>query len=310
MDSNGFSPFSLAVLRGHYDLALKIVEICQLQYHGNDPRTQRLKWKMAGGNDESDMSDYDGDELPIRSELVSDTFTIEDLGEVQYMVKSTTLPKTMIEWGCRAHRFDAVHEKQVNGSSMSLLEYAVNEDNLDLVKLLIKVGGEQTARLTEDEDEPTSYSINRRVFQKAIELGRTGILAEMISSTGAGIPWNKLIKTSGLELKTKPKYYQGLSVGGKKRADWAQAPGGMEYVTEDKTPPLLQAAKAGNVETVEWLMSDAPMRHYRTWKEGNEKDRRVKTLGDAEGGFEGRIGKWLGAGSEFSSSVLLFYKSQ
>jgi hypothetical protein len=61
-----------------------------------------------------------------------------------------------------------------------------------------------------------------------------------IRLTGVGIPLNELIKTSGVELKTKPRYYQGLSVGGKKRADWAQAPGENIQVVEESSPPLLQ----------------------------------------------------------------------
>jgi hypothetical protein len=60
-----------------------------------------------------------------------------------------------------------------------------------------------------------------------------------IRLTGVGIPLNELIEKSGLELKPKPRYYQGLTVGGRKRADWARAPGGPIRVVEDNIPPLL-----------------------------------------------------------------------
>jgi hypothetical protein len=108
-----------------------------------------------------------------------------------------------------------------------------------------------------------------------------------------GIPLNELIATSGVEIKTKPRYYQGLSVGGKKRADWAQAPGDYQRVVEEKTPPLLQAAKLGSIDAVEWFMSDAPMRRYKEFAESNKHDKRIKTLEEAGKGFDKTIGSWL-----------------
>jgi hypothetical protein len=116
-----------------------------------------------------------------------------------------------------------------------------------------------------------------------------------------GIPLNKLIEKSGVEVKTKPRYYQGLSVGGKKRADWAQAPGDRVLVVEEKTPPLLQAAYAGSIESVEWLMSDAPMRRYKEFAESNKFDKRIKTLEQSGKGFDKTIGNWLTAKGKFHS---------
>jgi hypothetical protein len=113
-----------------------------------------------------------------------------------------------------------------------------------------------------------------------------------------GIPLNELIAKSGVELKTKPRYYQGLSVGGKKRADWAQAPGSHQRVIEEKTPPLLQAAKLGSLDAVEWFMSDAPMRRYKEFAETNKHDRRIKTLEEGKG-FDKTIGTWLNAKCKF-----------
>lgn len=47
--------------------------------------------------------------------------------------------------------------------------------------------------------------------------GKTQMLALIIKRTGAGIPLDHLVKKSGVELKQKPRYYQGLTVYGKKR---------------------------------------------------------------------------------------------
>lgn len=108
-----------------------------------------------------------------------------------------------------------------------------------------------------------------------------------------------LIQKSGFEIKTKPRYYQGLSVGGKKRADWAQAPGEyVQKVSEESIPPLLRAAYVGSMDSVEWFMSDAPLRRYKEFAEINKNDKRIKTLEESGKGFDRTIGAWLDAKSE------------
>lgn len=122
-----------------------------------------------------------------------------------------------------------------------------------------------------------------------------------MKATGVGIPLNALVQKSGVEIKTKPGYYQGLSVGGKKRADWAQAPGGQVQVVEQKIPPLLQAAYMSSIESVEWFMSDAPLRRYKEFAESNKHDKRIKTLVQSGKGFDKIIGNWLDGKSKLFS---------
>ena len=176
---------------------------------------------------------------------------------------------------------------------------------MDLFNFILGLCAEQQSYLADDEDAQKCYSIKEATFVRALRLGRTHMLAEMIQSSGAGIPLNELIKTSGVELKVKPKFYQGLSVGGKKRADWAQAPGGVSQVIEIKTPPLLQAIRAGSIDSVEWLMSDAPMRRYKEFAERNKTDKRIKTLVETEIGFHKTVASWLDSNCEYSSLVFL-----
>ena len=297
-DGNGFSPFSIAALRGHHDLARKIVEICLTQYHKDDGVSNRQRWTMRGSDSDDDEDSDDGEDLPIYSELVSDKFTIDNLGEVSNVVKSDVLPLTMIEWPCMPQRFLG-SDKKLKGGQSDLLEHALKRDDMALFKFIIELGDEQQALLAEEDDDQKCYTINRNVFYSAIRLGRTAMLAEMIKSTGAGIPLNALIKKSGIEIKTKPRYYQGLTVGGKKRADWAQAPGGDVQVVEEKIPPLLQAAHVGSIDSVEWFMSDAPMRRYKEFAENNKNDKRIKTLEQSGKGFDKTIGAWLDAKSNF-----------
>lgn len=125
--------------------------------------------------------------------------------------------------------------------------------------------------------------------------------ADCFQATGVGIPLNALVQKSGVEIKSKPRYYQGLSVGGKKRADWAQAPGGEVQVVEEKIPPLLHAAHVASIDSVEWFMSDAPLRRYKEFAESNKHDKRIKTLVQSGKGFDKTIGNWLDAKSRFRS---------
>ena len=320
-DGNGFSPFSIAVLRGHFDLAEKIVEISIAQYH-EDGSSKRRRWTMKPierDDDDDEDSDYEHDNdiehahLPIFSELVSDKYTVDNLGEIASTVKSNVLPLTMIEWSCYTTRIltsdqvaAAKGSSQPSSNRQNLLEHAVVINDMKLLKFILTLGADQQARLAEEEDAQTSYTVPTHVFLKAIELGRTAMLAEMIRLTGVGIPLNELIKTSGIELKTKPRYYQGLSVGGKKRADWAQAPGTEVKVIEERIPPLLQAAHVGSIESVEWFMSDAPMRRYKEFAARNEKNKRIKTLAETKKGFEKTIHHWL---SEKSGCFEKLYRS-
>lgn len=86
------------------------------------------------------------------------------------------------------------------------------------------------------------------------------------------------------------------------RSDWANA--GRNLVvkaTGSKVPPLLTAALSGSLQSVEWFISDTPMRQYLEF--GNSKtakdDPRLKHLSQSPGGFDRAILKWLGIQSEF-----------
>jgi hypothetical protein len=95
------------------------------------------------------------------------------------MVKSDVLPLTMIEWSCRAQRF-LDSKKSKHGGEIPLLQHAVEDEDMDLLKFIIEIGGEQKALLAEDEDDRTCETVSSAVFYAAIKLGRTAMLAEMI----------------------------------------------------------------------------------------------------------------------------------
>lgn len=122
------------------------------------------------------------------------------------------------------------------------------------------------------------------------------MLAEVIKRTGAGLPLEEMVKDSGIEIEEPPEYYQGLTVYGKKRSDWAEA--GRQTVTRSSgmtDSPLLVAASVACMESVEWFLSDAPLRCYLefTASKAAQDDKRLTHLSQAPGGFEGAISRWL-----------------
>ncbi|KAA8568563.1 hypothetical protein EYC84_007581 [Monilinia fructicola] len=274
-DQNDFMPFSLAVLRGHFSLARRIVEICLAQYHDDDESEQgRHRWGIT-----VDDSDDESEELPIFSELVTDKFTIDNLEEVSTVVKGDVLPLTMIGRRCTSHRFIDNHASDRLDETLTLFEHAVR-----------------------------CYNIRREIFNEALSRGRTTMLAEMIRCCGAGVPWGELVSASGVELKTKPRYYEGLTIGGKKRKDWAQRPGQFEDPNEfeRRFPPLLEAAHMGSIDSVEWFMSDAPMRRFKEFADSNQNDIRIRSLEHGKG-FDKVVSKWLNKNSELLLHVAILY---
>ena len=96
MDKKGFSPFSIAICRGHLHLAKIIFEIADAQYEPPDQvkphRRYLINDDMVGDNDEEDEC------MSVYSELVDDTFTIENITALTKSVKSKTQDVKMLQW--------------------------------------------------------------------------------------------------------------------------------------------------------------------------------------------------------------------
>ncbi len=292
-DQNHISPFAIAVWRGHKELAHTILNIAQAQYQPKEStgKHERYNTRPADSDEESDDNE---NEVKIYSELVDENFTMNLLENVGETVKSRTTPMDMLRWTTQIWRFG--DEGRGWGT---LLRYAIQIDDVRLGKYLLELGLELSARNTGDESSKI-FTVGPDDFYYAIEHGRTAFLAEIIKSTGAGIPLDELVKKSGAEVKEAPKYYQGLSIRGKKRADWARAGRGdrRERRIEAQHPPLLEAAHRGSIDSTEWFLSDAPIRMYKEFAATHQDDKRVETLSRTDEGLEGTISKWLVARSK------------
>lgn len=231
LDSVHTSPFSLAVMRGHLECATAILQIAQVQFV---PLTKdEAKKHYSIGNREID-SDYDSDDYDsddsdpladnVISTVVDDTsrYTIDNIAEVSLQVKSDVKPLRLIQWHCPVSRFiegNALSSKFADEKCLktdlptTLLSYAITREDLKLLTYLIERGAEYSSGKNDSSEESASFfEFPESDFNYAIKHGKTHHLAEILKRTGAGIPFEDLVKKSGVELTEKPKFYQGLNV--------------------------------------------------------------------------------------------------
>ncbi|KAF2273661.1 ankyrin repeat protein [Westerdykella ornata] len=316
-DQNQYSPFSIAVLRGHRDVAKAIVEIAFAQYEPVDkPTDARYRMEDDDSDEKSEAcSDSGSDRMQVYKTIVDDTFTIDNIGEVATQVKSNVQPLGLISWECPVWEYEKMlhpeakltygiddREAEDGKCPVSLQRWAIITNDKDLFTFMVDLDYEwtQRSRMAEIPDAP-ELLFDYTDFQRTIKYGRLDMLAEEIRLYGAGIELEALVKQSGVKLIEKPRYYQGLSVHGRKREDWVNAARGTyKQDIVDQTPPLLRAAFDGSLASVEWFLSDTPARLYREFGETNKDNKYIKHLNTSAGGFDKVVSKWLGVRREYA----------
>jgi hypothetical protein len=234
-DHKGNTPFSIAVLRGHYDLAKALLEIVKAQWSPLKKDKVRFRMDTGGDDDEEYSEDSDGSEGSqngeprIVSEKVQQQFTIDNIGHVDLNVESHMKPLQVIcqpvprEWSLKNDKL-FYHWIQI-----SLFDHMVTIDDMTGLKFLLDLAQHYSSQKIEgddeeDEDSPTGFVFPQSGFQYAVDHGKTKMLALIIKRTGAGIPLDHLVKKSGVELNRKSRYYQGLTVYGRKRYGYEASP--------------------------------------------------------------------------------------
>ena len=186
----------------------------------------------------------------------------------------------------------------------NLMQLALHNNDSELLTFLLGLGRDYFKVGMSEDALPmkSSYNFRENEFKYALQVGRSHLIAEIIKHTGAGLPLNQLAKKYGIEMKERPKYYQGLSVHGTKRRDWADAGRntmGYEPI-QSQRPPLLSSCYFGSVEGVEWFLSDAPMRCYLEFTEACKDDKRLQQLALVKQGIEGSVERFLNARSHLA----------
>ncbi|KAL9594575.1 MAG: hypothetical protein Q9219_006959 [cf. Caloplaca sp. 3 TL-2023] len=278
-------------------------------------------------SDDTASEGGDSDDLNISSKVVDETYTYDNVAALQDSVGSKISAAEMLRkpgqvwwfidksekearnlvgagqfdiWGSLGYSETTsrsqVLRKARDSSSYTYLQfgrYAMASRDLSLFRFWLQCCQESLKMKRNDQYVTTGF--DSREFQFALEHGLVEEAAEMIKILGAELPLDALIKKTGVDDSKKHTYYQGLSIGGQKMTSWARERGGDIYRSAmgESTPPLLQAAHAGNLAAVEWFLSDTPLRYYREHKDKNKDDSRLRKLADAPGGFQSVVGSWL-----------------
>ncbi|MCJ1387609.1 hypothetical protein MMC18_000452 [Xylographa bjoerkii] len=333
VDPKGFSPFAIAICRGHLHLAKSIIEIANAQYVPSDNTKPHRRYLI---NNDANDADVEDDDMSLYSELVDDTFTIENIAALTKTVGSKTPATHMLQWraefwmvfrapeleakealGCltddgvrdivnmtdTAQAWDCTWHHRPN-SQKSLVDLAIATRDLSLLRFLLRI--EQEARLALDKGGD-SFHVESLVgpshFQFALKEGFMEIAGEMIAATGVALPLDHLVEKSGIGEVEKPKYYQGLMLYGKHKREWAQERDNGQRrhrnslfnkrISEES--PILTFAGHANLAAVEWFLSDTPARLYKQYCIENKEDKRLIALSKAHGGSDKAIDDWLHA---------------
>jgi len=86
-DSKGFTPFAIAMYRRHFEVATLILEVAKAQYKDSDGDSPKRRYTIA--DDDSDCySEGDEDEVEISSQIVDETFTLDNIASLRQSVGS------------------------------------------------------------------------------------------------------------------------------------------------------------------------------------------------------------------------------
>lgn len=98
-DEKGFTPFAIAMYRRHFDSARLILGIADAQF--KEPDNTRRRYEIAGdseddseyGSEDDGSGDDDGDSLNILSRVVDETYTYDNVANLQDSVGSNVSGK-------------------------------------------------------------------------------------------------------------------------------------------------------------------------------------------------------------------------
>lgn len=345
-NDNGFDPFSIAFLRGHEDLASIVLDIAAAQYEDKkETKRMQYSLQPYDSDGEYDSNEAssvtsDDDRPKFYVHLVDDKYTVDDIAALAKDVKSNVKPTQLLDRSCELWRVmnvsreQALRECRTNRgfdpepyvyyrdekkpwvqfqrclddeswrSQFSLWTYAVVTDNVQMLKFLLD---SEVKYSMEDPDELLK-SLNQREseLKHAINLGHREIVDMLIRHRGTLLPLHHLAERSGVVIEEVPKYYQGLSVYGQKRKDWANQDRYADSVDKSETgSPLLDTVMEGDLDLIDYFLSDTPARRYEEFCSRFSKDQRIRALAEGKGGIPAVLKSWIGTRSNLALHIAI-----
>ena len=198
--------------------------------------------------------------------------------------------------------FKSMVENAFSGTRNSLLQYAILKDDQRMFAFLVELGQNLLSREKPNELDPARNLLDQETIHSALRLGRLGMVQQAIKTTGYLLPLSKL--TTGTNdddeedegTRRKPKYYQGLSVYGKKRKDWAapQNENPAAHYDPGVNCPLKSVTASDNLEAFKFFYEGGVLASYMGFLNKYKNDKRIRFLSRREGGIEGVLKTWLG----------------
>ncbi|KAI9723540.1 MAG: hypothetical protein M1828_004136 [Chrysothrix sp. TS-e1954] len=284
-DSLRLNPFAIAVLRGHRRLARTLLEICLAQFSPKSREGHKV-WEWHEFDNEDDWCfplmnrrHVGGMQYDSVEDLASDTACLTHPLELLHrnypigyfentvvspQVQSRKRPHSALNSDCEV--VDQVNphmcQEQLDTRQRPeriekgrLVQYAVRKADAALLGFIV-----DQHNLLRDPSQARWVNhpiVTTADFTEAIELGRIGILTEMIKRLG--IPFQSFSKRSSLSVQTNTKQYEGLTVDGQKQKSLTQNRWDSHCMENERSqPPLLIAAFKGNLKTVKWFLSGKP----------------------------------------------------
>ncbi|KAK6349078.1 hypothetical protein TWF730_009837 [Orbilia blumenaviensis] len=312
-----YSVFAIAAYRKHPKEFLDIIlSIATAQKRPEEEKEKQYNpyYEASEESDEyeSDVESDDDAELRVEQyDLTEGKLTIDNVANLGKEVGSNVSAAGMINFEVPFlfKGTDVGKSKSVVDKS-SLLYQAVRVGDVELLQYITS---------TLDKLEPNGRKFDSKIFcnpnsftsdygSAAVEFGSIDILETLMKWDGIGalLSEKKNKNDKGEEEEeeeenpTKPKFYLGLSIHGKKRKDWAKAANPNDTGTAERSfrqPIGLYAAFHGSHNIFEWLLTDGPenaLRQHQKKLEGlkhPEENQLLKALQKAD---SATIRRWTG----------------
>ncbi|RPB14615.1 ankyrin [Morchella conica CCBAS932] len=303
VDTFGHSTLFVALRNRNWEMAKLIMAIIQEQYEIPEGESAGKRYVLG--------SDEDGDEDEIRSTEGDNEFTIENIGVRKGLTKCDISPFGYLTADnmFQSRFIDREdHDKlagtgALNGApwKWTLLSWAIYKDDMELFRFLLKLADDcEENGANKFMDHSADFSVNpygtrRGHTRLALTLGRITMLEEIMKTIPFGIPFEELEESDEELQQQKPQFYQGLTVYGTKRKDWASS-SYPAYGTESdkKHKPAHVAVSCGNLASIKWLLSERPYECLKEFMIANPNHIRAKILKKQGDGLGFMLQKGLG----------------
>ncbi|KAI5807435.1 hypothetical protein DFH27DRAFT_319642 [Peziza echinospora] len=272
-DKIAISPFNIAVMNGHLEAAKLILTIAAAQYSAPQSNvTSRYT-----------VSTFGKSEPQVLQETLNTAFVIDNIAdEAAQAPKSSISPLEMMKQKSPVLVEDNDTPMFIKELNWDSLTWAVYRSDTVTIENLLQWADEQQvdgAYSLIGPTPPSTSGIMHDPFVLAMRKGQIEVLKLFMQKVGLGLDYQTLQEREFDTGLVKPPYYPGLTIGGKRKKDWAKSANPQWQKAVGKVENLLpMAAALGNFTTFRWLLSDGPLQCVQQFIKDHPDNARAKLL--------------------------------